>query len=249
VSDTLLWVYGVVPEGAEAPPDVTGVDGAPVHLHAHGNMVALVSEVPGERFDEQALKTRLEDMADLESLARAHEAVLEQALLTGTVVPLRLCTLSSSTAGLDTMLAREAPALTDALGRLTGMQEWGVKAYLAARAPAAKAPAPATGAEYFSRMREKRDATDARDDVIVAVHAALAERAADAVLSRPQDRRLSGRDADMALNAAYLVPTAGADAFRTTFETLERRHADDGLELELTGPWPPHHFVAAREDR
>jgi hypothetical protein len=249
VSDTLLWVYGVVPEGAGAPPDVAGVDGAAVRVHAHGSLVALVSEVPGGRFDEHARKARLADMADLEALARAHEAVLAQALHTGTVVPLRLCTLSASTDGLDAMLEREAPALTDALDRLAGMQEWGVKAFLAARAPAAQEPAPASGAEFFSRLREKRDATDARDDIVAAVHAALAERATDAVLGRPQDRRLSGRDADMTLNAAYLVPAAGADAFRAAFNELERRHADDGIALELTGPWPPHHFVAAREDR
>ena len=53
----------------------------------------------------------------------------------------------------------------------------------------------------------------------------------------------------MTLNAAYLVPAAGAEAFRATFDELERRHADDGIALELTGPWPPHHFVAARDDR
>jgi hypothetical protein len=145
------------------------------------------------------------------------------------------------------MLDRERPALESALKRLEGMQEWGVKAYLAARAPAGKEPAPATGTEYFARMRAKRDATDERDDVVAAVHAALAERAADAVLSRPQDRRLSGRDTEMALNAAYLVPQRAADDFRAAFDELAQRHADDGVELELTGPWPAHHFVAERE--
>src|SRR4051794_40038343 len=63
--------------------------------------------------------------------------------------------------------------------------------------------------------------------------ARLSERAAAAALSRPQDRRLSGREAEMVLNAAYLVPIEGADAFRRVVEELGREHERDGLQLEL----------------
>jgi hypothetical protein len=78
---------------------------------------------------------------------------------------------------------------------------------------------------------------------VAEIHARLSERAAAAALSRPQDRRLSGREAEMVLNAAYLVPTEEADAFRGVVEELGREHDPDGLQLELTGPWPPYHFV------
>jgi hypothetical protein len=80
---------------------------------------------------------------------------------------------------------------------------------------------------------------------VAAIHARLTERAAAATLGRPQDRRLSGRDAEMVLNAAYLVPREGADAFRSAVDELGR--GQEGIELELTGPWPPHHFVETPE--
>jgi hypothetical protein len=46
----------------------------------------------------------------------------------------------------------------------------------------------------------------------------------------------------MVLNGAYLLRRADSGAFAALVEELGRRHAD--VELELTGPWPPYHFVA-----
>jgi Gas vesicle synthesis protein GvpL/GvpF len=246
VSETLLWVYGIVPAAFDAPLG-EGVDGRPVASHRHDNLTALVSEVPRVRFDEQALRARLEDVEDLEALARAHEGVLQGALRHGTVVPFRLCTIYASAERLDAMLDHEGAALAAALSRLDGMQEWGVKAFLRTPAPVPAAAAPASGTEYLSRLREKRDATDEGETVVAEVHARLTDGAAAAALSRPQDRRLSGRDAEMVLNGAYLLPADGVERFRSLVEELSRRHEPDGVELELTGPWPPHHFVATPE--
>jgi hypothetical protein len=249
-SGPLVWVYGIVPAGS-VPELREGVDGHPVRLHRRGDMTALVSEVPGERFGEQALKARLEDLDALEPLARAHESVLQAALGSGAVVPFRLCTIYSSSERLDAMLDRENASLIGTLKRLDGMHEWGVKAFLGARAAVAAAEPVATGTEYLSRKRERREADEAgreeSETLVAAIHARLTEVAAAAVLSRPHDRQLSGRDAEMVLNGAYLVPGDGADGFRAIVEALGRRHEPDGIELELTGPWPPHHFVETPE--
>lgn len=241
---TLLWVYGIVPASFDDAPSA-GVDGQPVQTHAHAGITALVSEVPREHFDETALSARLEDVEDLGALARAHEAVLQAALAAGAVLPFRLCTIYSSPERLEAMLEREREALTAALDRVSGMHEWGVKAFLRKPDPAA-VPA-ASGAEYLDRMRARRDAADAGDTVVAEIHARLTERAAAAALGRPHDRRLSGRDAEMVLNAAYLVPEEGANAFRDFVGELSHRHGGDGVELELTGPWPAHHFVETPE--
>jgi hypothetical protein len=78
---------------------------------------------------------------------------------------------------------------------------------------------------------------------VAQIHATLTECATASTLSRPHDRRLSGRDTEMVLNAAYLVPAEGVAAFRAIAENLARRHEAEDVELELSGPWPPYHFV------
>jgi hypothetical protein len=252
--EPLLWVYGVAAAGSDEPPAVEGVEARPVRLHRHAGLTALVSDVPPEGFSEEALRARLEDLEGLEALARAHEAVLEAAMTGGAVVPFRLCTIYSSADRLNAMLVREGLTLTAALDRLDGMQEWGVKAFLRAPATASAAGAPTeatSGTEYLTRKRERRDAADtgreAGEDVVARIHDRLVECASAASLSRPQDRRLSGREDDMVLNAAYLLPAERAGAFHLLVETLGRRHEPDGVDLELTGPWPPYHFVETPE--
>jgi Gas vesicle synthesis protein GvpL/GvpF len=249
-SETVVWLYGIVAEEAE-PPVASGVDGHPVQVHRHAGLSALVSQVPRERFSEEALTERLEDLESVEVLARTHDAVLEAALAAVTVVPFRLCTVYSSLEALDAMLAQEAVVLKAALDRLDGMQEWGIKAFLRAPVPASGAheagEETASGVEYLTRKRELRDAAaagrEATETAVAQIHARLTECATASTLSRPHDRRLSGRDTEMVLNAAYLVPAEGIAAFRAIVDDLARRHEADDVELELTGPWPPYHFV------
>ena len=199
-SETVVWLYGVVAEAPERPLS-SGVDGHPVEVHRHAGLTALVSQVPRERFSEEALTERLEDLDGVEMLARAHEAVLEAALAAVTVVPFRLCTVYSSLEALDAMLAREGDSLKAALDRLDGMQEWGVKAFLRASVPASGADEPGeagSGIEYLTRKRDRRDAAvagrEATEIAVAQIHARLTECATASTLSRPHDRRLSGRD-------------------------------------------------------
>jgi len=48
----------------------------------------------------------------------------------------------------------------------------------------------------------------------------------------------------MVLNGSYLVDRDRADAFATLVRALADGNAARGLALEITGPWPPYHFVA-----
>jgi hypothetical protein len=47
------------------------------------------------------------------------------------------------------------------------------------------------------------------------------------------------------LNAAYLVADSDAEVFGSLFAELAGRLRAEGLELALTGPWPPYHFSEA----
>jgi hypothetical protein len=245
--DAVLWAYGVVPAGQPAPGPSVGLDGRAVVSVRHGDLAVLATAVPAGEFGGAELERRLEDLPELGRLARAHDAVLEAALSAGEVIPFRLCTLFATRQAVEDMLAAERERFGAALARLRGTAEWGVKAFAASAAPSAgPEQPPASGTEYLLRRRRERAAAEASRDATVdtasAVHAALAERSVRASVSRPQDRRLSGREAEMVLNGAYLVRRADAGAFAALVAELGRRHAD--VELELTGPWPPYHFAA-----
>lgn len=245
------WLYGVIDGDMAVAPERRGVDSVhDVELIRHAGLAALVSAVSLDEFGESGLRETLEDLDRLEVLARAHELVLDEALRVGAVVPFRLCTIYSSAARVEEMLARAREPLTAALRRLRGVAEWGVKAYAGGGAHGANDAAagdPVSGTDYLSRRSaERAAAAGARQTVDTAVedvHARLRESATDAMLSLPHASALTGREAEMVLNGAYLVADADADAFRARVAELDGRHRADGLQLELTGPWPAYHFV------
>jgi hypothetical protein len=238
-----VWIYGVEDGAAAGPPPGRGVDPAhPVELVRHAGLAALTSRVNVDEFSEDALRQSLEDLEKLEALARAHERVLDDALDCGAIVPFRICTIYSSEDRVREMLEREREPLAQALGRLRGKSEWGVKAFAPEAAPP-PATAPASGAEYLARKRAERAAIETSrqtlETAMQAIHERLAAETAGAVLSPAQDRRLTGRAGEMVLNAAYLVPDAAVPEFRQLIAELERIF---GVPLEVTGPWPAYHF-------
>jgi hypothetical protein len=243
-----IWVYGVVP-GHRPEPAVAGVGDGRVDVIREASLAALVTEVDAREFSSEALERRLEDLQEVELLARAHERVLEAALQEGDVLPFRMATLYESDQAVRRMLVERSAELHSTIERLTGKAEWGVKAFLdpAPSVPAGATVEAASGTDYIARRRAARDdvqrLSDAADAAVASIHAQLEERASAARLSPPQDRRLTGRDEDMVLNGAYLVPRGAWEAFAERIETLREQHAPDGLTLELTGPWPPYHFV------
>ena len=245
-SGTGVWLYGVTDGDAPEPARLSGVDGEhEVRAVRSAGLCALVSDVPLAQFGSEILERRLEDLAVVEALARAHEAVLDVALEHGTVVPARLCTLYASDESVAAMLEHDRPGLARTLERLRGAREWGVKAFVATREE--QRVAAVSGADYLaSRQRSREKAEEAFEraaSLAERIHAALGEQAAGAVVGRPHERSLAGRDDTMILNASYLVPDARLDDFAELVSGLAERHREAGVDVVLTGPWPPYHFI------
>jgi len=52
---------------------------------------------------------------------------------------------------------------------------------------------------------------------------------------------LTGKQAWTVLNGTYLVDRDRVEAFRATVASLQE--TTTGVELEITGPWPPYSFT------
>ncbi|WP_432036260.1 GvpL/GvpF family gas vesicle protein [Streptomyces cucumeris] len=251
-ADGLQYAYAVVRDtGAldAALEGVHGVAGEPVRAVVHLGLAVVAGPVPAGEFDEGPLKERLEKLEWLERIARAHARVVDAAGADSGVVPVRLATVCRGEEGLRRMVETGRERFTEALDRLDGRVEWGVKVYAAAPPPAEPAAAPTaavSGRDYLRRRRAERQASAERwgrsEDGARQVHDALCALAEQARLHPPQDGRISGASDRNVLNAAYLLPREESPAFAERVEELARSSA--GVRLELTGPWVPYSFVA-----
>jgi hypothetical protein len=258
-----LYLYGIVHASVRITGDLAGVDRDHRVFLLEGNeLAAIVSSVSLEEFGEEQLRENLNEVAWLEQKARAHEAVLEALIESTTVVPTRLCTIFRDEKQVREMMGREGPALVEALERLEGKAEWGVKAFAEPgaleqaaleRAKEGSEREPLSpGAAYMDRRRResraRENAEEIADGWAQAIHQQLEDCAAEALLNPLQARELSGHDGDMLLNGVYLVEDEVAGRFREFVSELGEDYRGRGVAVELTGPWPAYNFVKSSID-
>jgi glycosyltransferase involved in cell wall biosynthesis len=244
------YVYGVVPAGVDPAlfAATPGVDVGRVALVTSGGLAAIVSTVSLDDFDEEPLRRNLELPAWLEEKARAHDRVLGGAIGTAPLVPLRFGTVYRDEESVRRMLAERGDELVSSLDRLQGRIELGVKAFLEeAEARHDDSGSASTGREYLLRKQQARRSVADTGAIVrertQLVHERLASISDDARANPPQPAELSGRRETMLLNAAYLVPEKSQGRFAEAFEALRHEVGGHGIELVLTGPWPPYNFV------
>ncbi|MGN6662959.1 MAG: GvpL/GvpF family gas vesicle protein [Solirubrobacterales bacterium] len=257
-SELGYYVYGIVEGEAVLPEDLVGVDGRHVPIPIReGDLTALASRVDLAEFGEEGLRENLEDVAWLEEKARAHEGVLDGVLARNTVVPMRLCTIYRGEDQVREMLRRERRGLAESLRHLHGRAEWGAKAIARPGAlvraamerigDGGEADGASSGVQYLERKRSqgraREEAAAVAEELARAIHEPLAELAVEALLNPLQRPEVSGREGDMILNGVYLLDETDVERFRALAEELAERYREEGVEVELSGPWPPYNFV------
>ena len=165
----------------------------------------------------------------------AHEAVVETLMQDGAVLPARFGTVVASIDRLRDELVTRQQEFAQALDRVRGRVELGVRAVWPHRA--AVATPVESGRVYLQRkVREERAAAEATSSV----HEPLARLAVESTVRMQQSPCLT-------LIGSYLVDRVGVARFRREAERLARRQ--DGVRLACTGPWPPYSFTGEQEQR
>ena len=248
---TALYVYGVVPAGTKLALSGGGVESTDVEVVEAGDVAAIVGVVPLEEFGAEALPRNFNDRDWLERAAQAHEAVLERALGTTTVIPFRIATLYASEDSLLEFMQERGPTMAELLQHLAGKVELGVKAYFdrereRRETPKESGAGSGPGQAYLLERQAQQAATEEADAFAIGCaqesHERLAWAALGATVNRPQPPELSGRSEQMILNGAYLVARDDT-GLEDVVRGLEDRYGERGVTYEITGPWPPYNFV------
>ncbi|WP_444461524.1 GvpL/GvpF family gas vesicle protein [Rhodobacter capsulatus] len=225
---TGLALHGFVsPDGwsaAAAPPARCAV--------VLGGVAALVSEA-GDALDTPETA---------QAAALAHHALISAWHRRGPVLPVRLGTVFSSQAALQTALAPKAAQLRAALDALADKEEMVLTIVPAARPPDLPPPAPpaATGADWLRARKAVRDRDQARQtdrqQTLAGLQDALRAQGV-ASLAAPAPREGGSRW------HLLIARDDGAGLDRWLAAQADRFDAA-GLDLTLDGPWPPYRFAA-----
>jgi Gas vesicle synthesis protein GvpL/GvpF len=236
-------VYGVVRSGTPVESSPAGIGDAPVRKVVAGDVAALVS-----RLGPDELRAKRRDLV-------GHSRVLEHALASGPVLPLRFGLVFEDEAAVVSRLLEprrdELEALLDRFERLVELR---VKAFhveeevlrdVVRSSPEIARLSEATrglpqGAPHPQRLRLGE----------AVAHAVEAERRADAeaILARlrplAEDVAVEAEQpAGFVLTASFLVDRDRVEAFDETMDALAREH-ERRIRFKYLGPLPPHSFVS-----
>jgi hypothetical protein len=256
-SDLAYYLYCLAPSGHDIQCTVAGVDGhQPVSVRACGEFCAVYSEVALEEFLGESAEAHLQDLAWLGPRVCCHEAVIEQALSCGAVLPARFATIFSSFENMEKFVVDHRPAITEFFAGLGSKQEWAVKGQLD-RAFALEKLGQSTvqeqvqdvspGMRYFQEKRIKAQLErefNQRLRTFCQQTAAVMAAHVGGFKERKVLAAVAGEtEGEIVLNWAFLVSPGALDDFKISLERFNGGEAFPGLKLVLTGPWPPYSFA------
>jgi hypothetical protein len=177
--------------------------------------------------------------ATVEAIREHHEVVRATWQHTSACVPARFGQWFATEPALEADLLRREAALSDALVRVRGAGEHGVRlSELAPPAEEPSLPAPATGRAYLEAARLKERAREER----VERGERIASVVLDALGSTVRAQRVSALPAEQGLvSLSHLVPSERASEYAEALERFRGSHEE--LSLISVGPWPAYSFA------
>jgi gas vesicle protein GvpL/GvpF len=260
MSGTLSYVFCLV-RSARRPRLRSVTDGMPGGselraIELDEALWAIVQSVPASEYGEEALARGLQNLDWVGARAIAHERVIEAFLSAAALLPMQLFTLFTSDARVMEHVRGDRARIQSILKRIAKKVEFGLRlTYADPKSPrssvakgtrrSAGLAGPRSGTAYLARKRDILDVNrtrlvDARktaDRLYKAIgrKATASQRRTSLERAAPASRLL--------LDAAFLVPAAKTGTFKSAVREHARGLRGSGVEVLLTGPWPPYNFI------
>jgi Gas vesicle synthesis protein GvpL/GvpF len=225
------------------PAGIPGA-GAPRLIAIDRDVWAVVSDAPLERFTGEQLQQEMQDVEAISRHAVAHDAVIEFFFRSTPVIPLKLFTLFSSDEKVYAHVRAELTALKRMFAALRGLEEWGVR-IIAGEVEAESARSLDSGRDYLQVKKRLNAQTIAPPRATLrAIDTALRSLGRVASKMRTETLPTPGRGRPYAAGASFLVAAKRRPAWKKHAAALASELAGEGHRLEMSGPWPPYHFVS-----
>ena len=226
-----------------APDSVPGAGRARL-LAIDRGVWAVVADAPLERFAGEPLQQEMQDVEAISRHALAHALVIEFFFRRATVIPLKLFTLFSSDDKVSEHVRTRLAPLRRMFAALAGLEEWGVRV-IAGEVEAESARTLDSGRDYLQvKKRLHEQAVAPSRATVRAVNGALRSFARLASKTRTETFPPPGRGRPYVGGASFLVQAKRRGAWMKHAAKLAAALATEGHRLEMSGPWPPYHFVS-----
>lgn len=215
-----------------------------------GDCHLVLADAPLSLYSGEAIDAKLRDLDWVGARAAEHEAVIESAARSGTVVPMKLFTLFASEERAVAHVRKMKKTIDRSVARIAGCDEWGLRVLFdesRARAADVEKKRPSSGTTFLLRKKQldERRRTVAADATREAeeLYERLAKMSKRALRRPPPNAALAGR---VLLDAVFLVERGAQKRFKAHVAAKAKELVKGGFSVSLTGPWPAYSFLGGR---
>jgi len=261
-----LYAYGLVGKNPESL-DIVGIDKkSHVYPVDGGDSCVMVSEIDISTFQHQVKKLASDLIGSVnsaqsgtEDLLQAHEDVVDTLMQSTTVVPFQFGTILKDELAALKMLQDYEEKFKNLLSKFVGKAEWGMKVYtdqqefikyIAQSGPEQKQLAREGSSRGVAYLLGRKMEAELKDNALTrlaevseTIFHELAKMAYEAKLNKTLPQKLTGTKKEMILNTVYLVEKGNFATFCQQGKHLMEQYSVMGLDLEISGPWPPYSFT------
>ncbi|PSH03403.1 MAG: gas vesicle protein GvpFL [Acidobacteria bacterium] len=207
-----------------------GVNTNPVQGFPCGEFVVIASEFQhGEPLTQKS--------------ATEHARVVSECFKVATVLPFKFGTVFESDEALRQAIRNNKKTFAESIERLRGKSEMLIKVTLpegAAITEMLPSLPHKAGGEYLSRLKEQASRDRERQTkaraLFVQVHKLLSPLREEVTCKKV--------DSGIILDIAHLIDSNGVEKYQNRYSSALHQFKD--VEISLSGPWPPYHFLPSR---
>jgi hypothetical protein len=230
-------------------------------------LYACVCNVPENEFSEENLEKNLNDLEWLKKNVERHEKTIEKIMQGTSVIPFKLATVFFNEQNLQSFLEKYTGEMNEKLNYVKDKEEWGVKIYYEPeklkqsvllesgklREIDRQISSASPGKAYLLGKKKTELISVEMNEGINRYRETFLELLKkfcfNACILELKSRKVTGRNDDMILNAAFLIEKNMVPQFVSLLKTLgnDSEFTAIGFCFDSTGPWPPYNFCQLAE--
>ncbi|MGC7873199.1 GvpL/GvpF family gas vesicle protein [Desulfosporosinus sp. SYSU MS00001] len=252
----VLW-YGL----AVVPSDISlglieGMENSNCHLVTHRQLSMVVCQVPQTEYGQDPLHKNLANLLWVEDRARKHEGILVNIMeFSNSLLPLPFCTMFSNSELIEGKLSSDYDFLMRELNYLGILREINLKLLvdhekLSSRLIKQKPfQGSQGGKDYFYKKQWEQSLKTQMEQFLEDKSAVFIERlkvlAEDILMLEHSDTEQNGMIT--CFNSCFLVHPEKFISWEKEVSLFDQETDEWGFVLDISGPWPPFHFVKLKE--
>ncbi|KPA16515.1 Gas vesicle protein GvpL/GvpF [Candidatus Magnetomorum sp. HK-1] len=254
-----LYLYCIADTNFLKDINGSGIDQKePLFLKQHNNIVAVLSQIKLSDFIGIEAEEQLQDINWIGPRALRHQEIITQVMEISPVLPARFGTIFSDTNELDIFFNTHTKTIYDFLQKVDKHEEWSIKGFIDKKAMLKQLTQAeieknktmlneiSPGKRYFQEKKIQKNVEKKQDqhikELIQVIYDKLPDVYSDFSALKIFSKQSTGESKDMIFNWAFLILCDQLSFFQDALDDLENFVQQYGVELKITGPWPPSSF-------